>query len=90
MRQITRTGAFKRDYKRINKADASFDTLLIPVLKLLSSGASLPPKLVDHPLGGNWKSYRDCHLKPDLLLIYKMDKETLTLARLGSHSEIFG
>ena len=45
----------------------------------------------DHPLSGKWKSYWECHVKPDLLLIYKKpDSNALHLARLGSHSELFG
>jgi mRNA interferase YafQ len=45
----------------------------------------------DHDLGGDWAGYRECHVRPDLLLIYrKPDADTLRLARLGSHSELFG
>jgi len=50
----------------------------------------LEPQYRDHDLSGNWAGYRDCHIKPDLLLIYrKPDPDTLQLARLGSHSELF-
>lgn len=90
MRQFLRTGAFKRDYKRCKKADPDLDSSLIPVLRLLANGMPLPRKHVDHPLTGAWKNYRDCHIKPDLVLIYKIDPESLTLVRLGSHSELFG
>jgi mRNA interferase YafQ len=51
----------------------------------------LPSRRHDHELSGDWGGYRECHVKPDLLLIYrKPDAGTLWLARLGSHSEIFG
>jgi mRNA interferase YafQ len=50
----------------------------------------LEEKHRDHGLGGNWKGNRECHLKPDLLLIYKLpDEKTLRLVRMGSHSELF-
>jgi mRNA interferase YafQ len=50
---------------------------------------SLPTRYVDHPLAGEWKDHRDCHIRPDLILIYrKPDAESLELVRLGSHSEL--
>jgi mRNA interferase YafQ len=61
------------------------------VVELLLSGQVLPEKNRDHALSGDWVGYRECHIKPDLLLIYrKPDADTLRLARLGSHSELFG
>jgi mRNA interferase YafQ len=60
-------------------------------LKALATDRPLEARHRDHDLGGNWNGYRECHVKPDLLLIYrKPDANTLQLARLGSHSEIFG
>ena len=93
MRTIERATAFKRDYRKV-KADSrharNIDALLIDVLALLAADEPLPNKNRDHALSGEWKGYRDCHLKPHLLLIYsKPDGETLRLARLGSHSELF-
>jgi mRNA interferase YafQ len=59
------------------------------VVALLASDASLPQKCRDHALSGDWKDHRDCHIKPDLLLIYrKPDSDTLELVRLGLHSEL--
>lgn len=93
MRTIERSTAFKRDYKRIKATPRyknDLESLLSDVLKFLSTNKELPEKYLDHPLGGNWRRYRECHLKPDLLLIYnKPDEHTLRLARLGSHSELF-
>lgn len=90
MRAIERTTKFKRDYKREKKTDPALDALLVPMLELLAADAPLPDRLRDHALTGNWVGYRDCHIKPDLVLIYgKPDEDTLVLARLGSHSELF-
>lgn len=66
------------------------DVMLLEVLAFLTLNAPLPAKYQDHKLTGEWEGFRECHLKPDLLLIYeKLDDETLWLARLGSHSELF-
>jgi mRNA interferase YafQ len=91
MRTIKRTGQFKRDYKREAKGPhrATLDADLLPVFKQLANDEPLAPRYVDHPLSGDWKDHRDCHIKPDLVLIYlKPDDETLRLVRLGSHSEL--
>ena len=87
--EITRQ--FKRDYKREKVGrHADLDDVFIPVLSLLLAGKSLPPANHDHPLKGKWRGYRDCHLKPDLVLIYRKTKTTIEVVRLGSHSEVFG
>ena len=93
MRMIERATAFKRDYKREAKGlhRATLDSDLRSVLMVLVTDQPLDPKFRDHDLSGDWAGYRECHLKPDLLLIYrKPDADTLRLARLGSHSELFG
>lgn len=91
MRTFERTTRFKRDYKREAKTDPDLDAILRPVLLLLASDSILPEKLADHPLSGDWKGFRDCHVRPDLVLIYqKRGKDVLSLVRLGSHSELFG
>ena len=93
MRTIERSSAFKRDYRRVKampRYKKSVDSLLVNILECLASDGTLPEANCDHTLGGSWKGYRECHVKPDLLLIYrKPDKHTLRLARLGSHSELF-
>jgi mRNA interferase YafQ len=93
MRTIEFSKAFRRDYRRISATPrhrGSIDALLEQVIALLAADDPLPVSLRDHLLAGDWSGYRECHLKPDLLLIYrKSDSETLRLARLGSHSELF-
>ncbi len=92
MRTIERSTAFKRDYKRESKGRyrASLETDLVTVLTALASDKPLEARYRDHDLSGAWAGYRDCHIKPDLVLIYrKSDADTLRLARLGSHSELF-
>ena len=93
MRTIERASAFKRDYKREAKGKhrVTLDSDLKPVFLALLTDQTLDARYRDHDLTGNWANYRECHLKPDLLLIYSQaDASTLRLARLGSHSELFG
>ncbi|WP_374498700.1 type II toxin-antitoxin system YafQ family toxin [Zoogloea sp.] len=91
MRKIDPTGQFRRDYKREAKGQhrATLDADLVPVLEALARDQPLEPRHRDHALTGEWKDHRDCHVKPDLVLIYrKPDDATLQLVRLGSHSEL--
>ena len=91
MRTIEKTGQFKRDYKREAKGQhrSTLDAEFVPVLLALANDVPLEPRHHDHGLTGNWSDHRDCHLKPDLVLIYrKPDDDTLQLVRLGSHSEL--
>ena len=91
MRTIEWTSQFKRDYKREGKGQhrATLDVDLFPVVEILANDQLLEPRYHDHPLTGEWKDHRDCHIKPDLLLIYqKPNNDTLRLVRLGSHSEL--
>jgi mRNA interferase YafQ len=92
MRRIERTNAFRRDFKREQRGQHRRDLeALIPlIVTLLAEDKPLPARNHDHALGGEWHDHRECHLKPDLLLIYrKPDAEVLQLVRLGSHSELF-
>ena len=90
MRTIERTTAFKRDFKREAKGphSAVLDTDLRQIIAALANDQPLEPKHRDHALSSNWKGYRDCHVRPDLVLIYRLDDDLLILARLGSHSEL--
>jgi mRNA interferase YafQ len=70
---------------------ATLDTVLMSVLLALANDCPLELRHRDHDLSGDWAGYRECHVKPDLLLFYrKPDANTLRLARLGSHSDLFG
>lgn len=91
MRRIEPTGQFRRDYKRETKGQhrATLDADLRPIFQALANDEPLEPRHRDHALTGDWKDHRDCHIKPDLVLIYrKPDDEKLQLVRLGSHSEL--
>lgn len=94
MRTIERSSAFKRDYKRAKatpRHSKDVDSRVSTVVALLLSDQILPENARDHALTGDWAGYRKCRIKPGLLLIYrKPDAGTLRLARLGSHSELFG
>lgn len=91
MRTTDPTGRFRRDLKREMRgkyAQVIIDELDDLIL-LLAADAAIPVRHRDHALTGDWKDHRDCHVKPDLVLIYrKPDDETLQLVRLGSHSEL--
>jgi len=93
MRRIERTGVFRRDFKREKRGQyrRDIDSLVSDIVSLLAQDRPLADKNRDHSLSGEWDDHRECHLKPDLLLIYrKPDAEVLQLVRMGSHSELFG
>ena len=91
MRTIRRTAAFKRDYRREKKGRFAkpLDLEVKSIVADLAADRPLPQRHHDHALTGPWKDHRDCHVRPDLVLIYrKPDSEHLELVRLGSHSEL--
>lgn len=91
MRTIEPTTRFRRDHKREKNGrhGKRLDALLSEVLDMLSADVQLPPRFRDHRLTGDWADCRDCHIRPDLVLIYrKPNTETSQLLRLGSHSEL--
>lgn len=91
MRRIEYTRKFKRDYRREKSGQYArdLDERLKAVLDLLAEDKALPHNTFDHALTGNWSDHRDCHIRPDLVLIYrKTDDGALQLVRLGSHSEL--
>ena len=87
--KLALTSRFNKDLKKILKRGYAMQELH-NVINLLQSGINLPSKYRDHALGGNWTGHRECHVKPDWLLIYKVENEVLvlTLVRTGSHSDI--
>ncbi len=88
MRSIFWTNQFKKDYKRA-QSQAKDIKALRGVITILAREEKLPEKYKDHPLHGEWNHHRDCHIKPDWVLIYRIEGNTLILERMGSHSELF-
>ena len=91
MRTVRYTDRFKRDYRRETSGQLgkTLDILSMGAIDLLAADAALPHRNFDHALTGEWADHRDCHIRPDLVLIYRRpDGETLELVRLGSHSEL--
>ena len=85
------TTQFKKDYKLAIKRGLKID-LLEQIVASLADGISLPEKNKDHALTGNWVGHRECHILPDWLLVYRVEDDVLvlTLARTGTHSNLFG
>ncbi|WP_258592295.1 type II toxin-antitoxin system YafQ family toxin [Mesorhizobium sp. AR07] len=83
-----RSGQFRRDVKRAEKRGKDLGKLR-ELLGLLIAEDELPASYKDHPLKGDWKGYRDAHIEPDWLLIYRVAPDELQLARTGSHSDLF-
>jgi mRNA interferase YafQ len=79
---------FRRDVKLALKRGKDMAKLREAIVLLLE-GSPLPPRYGDHPLAGDWKHFRDCHIEPDWLLIYKIDGDDLRLVRTGTHSDLF-
>ena len=91
MREIEQTAAFRRDLKREAKGQKRefLARSFARIVQTLANDEPLGPRHRDHPLIGEWKDQRDCHIRPDLILIYrKPDDATLQLVRLGSHAEL--
>jgi mRNA interferase YafQ len=88
VREIIRTTQFKRDVMRCEKRGKD-NTKLRALILLLAEGTTLPANYKDHPLSGDWKHYRDCHIEPDWLLLYKIDGNDLYLVRTGTHADLF-
>ncbi len=84
------TTQFKKDYKRAMKRGLKIE-LLEKVVELLAMGEALPEKNRDHELSGNWVGHRECHIQPNWLLVYRIEDDVLvlTLARTGTHSDLF-
>ena len=79
---------FKRDVKRLQKRGKDTDKLKI-VLSLLIEQQPIPAGYGDHPLKGNWRGFRDLHIDPDGLVLYRIEDNELQLARPGTHADLF-
>jgi mRNA interferase YafQ len=89
MREVVLTSAFKKDYKRLKRSGQYAMQLLQDVVTTLADGDELDGKYRDHSLVGDWHDCRECHIKPDWLLIYQFKGNQLVLIRTGSHSDLF-
>ncbi len=90
MLELVMTGQFRKDYKRVKKM--GYDTeLLEEVINNLLQEKPLEEHYRDHRLAGNYLGFRECHILPDWLLIYAVDKKQLilTASRTGTHADLF-
>jgi mRNA interferase YafQ len=90
MREVNFTTAFRRDYKRLFKSGQADLSLPEEVVARLANDIPLETRHRDHALTGDWAGYRECHVKPDWLLIYKLQPCQLFLTRSGSNADLFG
>ena len=87
--EVKQTARFKKDYKLAKKRGHNLE-LLQDIIMKLADGNVLPAKNRDHALTGDWAGFRECHVTPDWLLVYKVEKDilVLTLTRIGTHSDL--
>lgn len=90
MYAVTATSRFKKDVKALQKRGYDM-ALLTGIIELLARGEKLPRSYADHGLNGEWSDFRECHIQPDWILIYRIDGKmlVLTLTRTGTHSDLF-
>ena len=87
--EVKPSSRFQKDYKLLQKRGKDL-SLLKAVIAKFSDGIELPQSNYDHPLKGNWRGYRECHIQPDWLLIYKIEEDilVLSLTRTGTHNDL--
>jgi mRNA interferase YafQ len=88
MLQLVRKSQFKKDFKKLRSSGRDIGELA-ETIRLLQHEKALPEAMRDHQLIGNYDGYRECHMAPDWLLIYRIEDGFLVLVRTGSHSELF-
>ncbi len=86
------TRQFKKDIKKIEESGDKDMEKLKTIVRKLVDGKPLESKCLDHPLAGNLRGHRGCHIEPDWILLYRADKnrQEITFVRTGSHSDLFG
>ena len=82
------TGAFKRDRERAGRRGKTLEKL-DDLIRRLAREEKLEAHFRDHKLGGEWNDFRECHLEPDWLLIYRTQGDEITFVRTGTHSDLF-
>ena len=85
---LARTKRFKKTFKKLHLKDND-EAIYIDIVSKLLNGIALDEKNEDHFLKGNSEQYKECHLKPDLLLIYRVYRDEVQLIDIGSHNELF-
>ena len=88
MKKITIGSRFRKDVKLAQRRGMDMSKLRA-LIEMLAGGKPLPERCRDHPLKGEFASFRDCHIEPDWLLIYATTKEDLKLVRTGTHGDLF-
>lgn len=88
MRDIRFTKLFQKDYRRMKKSGKDVGELT-PVFHLIAAGERLPDRYRDHQLVGNLSEYRECHITPDWLLVYRIAPDYVMFERTGTHSQLF-
>ena len=91
MRSVKRAAQFRRDFKRVKRGAHGnhLDKTLLEALEPLVADAPFPTRYFDHPMKGRYADCRDCHLRPDLVLVYrKRESDALELVRMGSHAQL--
>ena len=86
--KLSRVNNYKRSFKKIKLNDEE-ELAYIDVLYKLLNDETLDEKYKDHQLKGNFDGCKECHIKPDLLLIYKIKEEAIELIDIGTHSDLF-
>ena len=90
MRSLRHSRQFVRDLERVKRSGQCTLDEIGRVIALLRDDVTFPPRMRDHPLKGEWAPSRDCHIRPDVVLIYSKVRGELQLRRVGSHSQLFG
>ena len=88
MRKPAYSGQFKRDLKSVQKRGKDMEKIK-KLMRLLIDEKPLPPQCRDHPLKGSRRSFRDAHIEPGRLLIYKISGDVVRFERTGRHSDVF-
>lgn len=88
-RTIVTSSQYEKDAKRLRSRGKDM-ARVVAIVNELRNREPLVPRHRDHPLVGDWLGYRECHVQADWLLIYRLDEETVYLARTGTHSDLFG
>lgn len=89
MLTLVRSSRFRKDVKRVKRRGKDMAKLRT-VLTMLARQVALPPEYRDHALRGDWIGFRDLHIEPDWLLLYRIECNEVQLARSGTHSDLFG